>query len=98
MQVEWPVSGLGGHAYVLAAQPGSGAVAVGCGDHTLRLWRPAGGGGGGGAPAPEVFWQVQRLLQRKLPRLAVVHNSVLVVLGLPVVACQQFADTACHMS
>ena len=39
--------GLGGHAYALAAQRGSGgAVAVGCGDHTVRLWRPPGGAGG----------------------------------------------------
>jgi len=54
------VSGLGGHAYALAAQPGGGTVAVGCGDHTVRLLRPAAGATSiaAAAAAPDILWQV----------------------------------------
>ena len=65
-QAVWAVPGLGGHAYALATSPDGGSVAVGCGDKTVRLWRPTGSSGGdvsskaaGDSTAPsELQWQV----------------------------------------
>lgn len=38
-QVDWTVSGLGGHVYALSVQPSESArrLAIGCGDGTIRL-------------------------------------------------------------
>jgi hypothetical protein len=67
-QVDWQLLGLGGHAYCVNVQQSSGAVAVGCGDRSVRLWRPSGCGGGGGSggggssgglPASDLIWQVR---------------------------------------
>lgn len=67
VQVDWQLLGLGGHAYCVDVQPGGGAVAIGCGDRSVRLWQPSSGGGGGAGgsdgsagapPASDLIWQV----------------------------------------
>ena len=59
-QVDWTVSGLGGHIYALSLNPTETPrrLAIGCGDSTIRLASLASVAAGAQPPESALIWQV----------------------------------------